>query len=159
TANNAGDDTIDGGGDDDVIVGDVAAFSGGAAFLNGAGNDKLMGGDGNDIIYGDSTDLTEADGGMDTPAGGGGQDIMYGGAGDDTMIGGGGYDTMTGGDGEDTYFWDLDDIEPCMITEGGSGDGSIIFSKDTPNHPEDLYEWTPGFSLWFDGSEHELGFY
>jgi hypothetical protein len=162
-ANNAGDDTIDGGGGDDVIVGDVAAFGGGTAILNGAGDDKLFGGDGNDVIYGDSTDIDEVDGGSDTINGGDGNDIIYGGAGNDEITGGAGYDTMTGGAGENTYKWSLDDIEPCMITEGGSGESEIILSKlytffGHPSSPsEDL--WTQDLQQWFNGSAEGLAFF
>ncbi len=70
-----GNDTVDGGGGDDIIYG-------------GAGNDYLSGGAGWDRIYG-----------------GAGDDVLSGGAGGDKIKGGSGNDILTGGAGKDQFMF------------------------------------------------------
>lgn len=70
----AGDDTIIGLGDDDVIYG-------------GTGNNNLDGANGNDLLVGDR-----------------GNDTLYGGNGDDTLGGKNGADWLFGGDGHDVIY-------------------------------------------------------
>ncbi|UII59792.1 calcium-binding protein [Xanthomonas translucens pv. translucens] len=71
----AGNDTITGGGNDDV----------------------LDGGEDNDTLSGDA--------GADSLLGGVGGDVLNGDAGDDTLIGGAGNDTLNGGAGNDTFVF------------------------------------------------------
>ena len=79
----AGNDSIVGGGGDDVIYGD-------------AGIDTVLGGGGNDIILG-GTDADYLYGGLgnDLLIGGAGSDWLYGEGGDDILIGGNGPSSLT----------------------------------------------------------------
>ncbi len=71
-----GNDTLSGGGGNDIIYGD-------------AGNDTLNGDKGNDVLYG-----------------GFGADMLGGGDGNDVLVGGRGADTLIGGFGNDAYYFD-----------------------------------------------------
>jgi Ca2+-binding RTX toxin-like protein len=79
----AGDDTVDGGGGDDEMLG-----------LDG--NDLLRGGADNDLLDGGNGD--------DNLQGGTGNDTLIGGDDDDQLDGGLGADQMAGGFGDDIYF-------------------------------------------------------
>lgn len=77
----AGNDTVTGGSQADLLMG-------------GAGNDSVGGSGNNDSVYGGA--------GADTLAGGDGDDILLGQNGDgDVLTGGLGNDTLSGGDGDD----------------------------------------------------------
>ncbi|MBG9389182.1 calcium-binding protein [Caenimonas aquaedulcis] len=80
----AGNDTINGGANDDWILG-------------GGGNDVVNAGSGADIVFGAA--------GNDSLGGGGNDDTLVGGGGNDTLNGGAGDDSLTGGAGSDTYFF------------------------------------------------------
>ncbi len=76
---------IDGGGGNDIVIGDGAANK--ADTLNGAGgNDRLYGLTGNDALNG-----------------GAGNDLLVGGDGNDRLTGDGGADVLTGGAGNDIF--------------------------------------------------------
>lgn len=98
-----GDDTIDGGADNDLIFGE-------------GGEDSLIGGTGNDTI----------DGGLgnDTIIAGAGNDSAEGGEGQDLIVGGGDNDVLSGGDDEDTFFITFDDVTSGVLNttvHGGAG--------------------------------------
>lgn len=138
-------DSVDGGGDDDLLVGDIVYsyttlldrdalvldVQGGADDWVMAFCDSLSGGDGNDTLYGDCFDGQ----GSFSPqvwsepeAGRLFADTLDGGAGNDVLVGGLGVDVMTGGAGDDAFRWDLDDLweSPVSgvdrITDFGQGD-------------------------------------
>ncbi|MEM0981414.1 MAG: hypothetical protein AAGH78_14205, partial [Cyanobacteria bacterium P01_H01_bin.58] len=75
-----GDDNLDGGRDDDTLLGG----EGNDRLIGNRGNDNLYGGDGNDILLGGS--------GNDSLQGGEGNDILIAGTGDDILEGGLGAD-------------------------------------------------------------------
>ncbi|MEX0311006.1 MAG: Hint domain-containing protein [Tateyamaria sp.] len=98
----AGNDTIEGGGGQDVIFGQ----GGDDSLSGGQGDDDIDGGEGNDVL----------DGGQ-------GQDELIGGAGNDTLTGGTGDDTLLGGAGEDLITLGPDNDQ----AEGGTGSDRFIF--------------------------------
>lgn len=98
--------SLDGGGDDDVILSPDSDNS----LTAGTGNDVIGGSEGNDTLSGQE--------GNDIVAGLGGSDDLRGGKGNDTLTGGGvsfmedrlyvtvddtGIDTLTGGKGDDLF--------------------------------------------------------
>lgn len=110
----AGDDTIHGGGGHDEIDGQagndlIDGGDGGDSIHGSDGGDRIDGGSGDDVLFGDGGDDTIHGGdGNDTITGNGlpadqGHDLLYGDAGDDTLIGGPGTAEMHGGTGDDTY--------------------------------------------------------
>ncbi|WP_281172851.1 calcium-binding protein [Roseicyclus elongatus] len=130
-----GNDTLIGGGGDDLVRYDRDANYGGTAGVNvnlatgvaidGFGDTDSLSGfvdvratESNDTIIGDGNDnKLEGFGGSDSIEGGDGNDELIGGNGNDTLRGGDGDDTIAdargndvldGGDGIDTYFRDLD---------------------------------------------------
>lgn len=98
---NSGDNTLYGGGGDDVINGNN-------------GNDTIYGGSGNDHLNGNNH--------VDTLYGGSGSDTIQGGNDNDTIIGGYGADTLSGNGGNDTfrYLSNLDTGD--SITDFALGD-------------------------------------
>jgi len=101
TAPIVSNDSIDGTGGDDLLLGDVGNNIlnglGGNDLLDGdAGNDKLNGGDGNDLLNGGA--------GNDVLSGGKGTDLLSGGAGKDSLTGGAGNDVLAGGSGADIFI-------------------------------------------------------
>lgn len=92
-------DTLSGGGQDDLINGldgnDVLDGGNGNDTINGdAGNDQLFGGGGTDTLNGST--------GNDSLYGGSSSDFLSGGADNDLLNGGSSGDTLSGGDGIDT---------------------------------------------------------
>ena len=94
---------IDGGADDDVLLGEdgndgILGGSGDLATdpLGSRGDDIISGGAGNDWLSGQD--------GHDTILGGIGTDKLFGGNGDDILSGENGVDTLTGDAGTDTLF-------------------------------------------------------
>ena len=85
------DNTIKGGGGDDMIYGGPSP-KGATGDGDDTNVDTLMGEDGNDMIFG-----------------GAGDDTLDGGAGNDTLVGGGGADTYYGGAGSDMIHADKAD--------------------------------------------------
>jgi len=100
-AGGTGDNTLYGGGGDDVINGNN-------------GNDTIYGGSGNDQLNGNNH--------VDTLYGGSGNDTVQGSGDPDTITGGYGADTLTGGSGNDTfrYLSNLDTGD--TITDFAAGD-------------------------------------
>ncbi len=95
-----GADTLDGGGETDLLLGD-------------AGADALRGGDDADLLFGEGdADLLE---------GGDGADTLDGGAGNDTLDGGAGADALFGGAGDDLFVLDG---AGDLAFEGANGGGS-----------------------------------
>jgi Ca2+-binding RTX toxin-like protein len=94
----AGNDTINGGKRDDVLLGGIGndwinAGEGANQVWGNSGNDRIVTGKGNDIVHGGD--------GMDHIMGGRGDDTLTGGGGDDTILGEWGSDFIDGGDGDD----------------------------------------------------------
>ena len=97
-AGHLGNDTINGGGADDVLRGDLnirgsqVDLGGDDIIYGGAGNDRIGGKGGNDQLFGDAGD--------DMIWGDDGDDILRGGLGNDTLTG----DDFSGGQGSDTFI-------------------------------------------------------
>ena len=108
--------TIMGGGGDDMIYGGPSPM-GGTGDGDDTNADTLMGGGGSDKIYGGV--------GADTLHGDG---AMHGPGGNDTLVGGGGADTYYGGAGSDMIYADADDatINGWVMTPPAADD------PDTP---------------------------
>ncbi|WP_317615881.1 retention module-containing protein [Pectobacterium peruviense] len=156
----AGNDTISGTYNDDVLFGDVVSFpnidgSGIAALQNYIGKQlgmqtgvpttkdmhnyiashsaefDLSSKGGNDILNGgDGDDILFGQGGNDTLYGGAGNDLLYGGSGDDILIGGAGSDTLIGGAGADTFKWQAGDIGNDVIKDFNAKEGDRIDLTD-----------------------------
>lgn len=113
-----GNDTLLGGGSDDIIKGEFDGAAGDGA----EGDDWIEGGAGNDTLYGDGADGGE--GGADTIVGGSGNNLIWGDGGDgaegrsDSLIGGPGNDTILGHTGSD------------FIDGGGAGANFLIGGRD-----------------------------
>jgi serralysin len=117
----------DGGGGDDILIGNAAAN----LLIGGAGRDRMLGGAGNDVYWVDNagdTIVESASGGtadlvraslsytlpdhverlvLTGPARATGNDaanLLMGSTGSDTLVGGGGDDTLVGGAGADDLF-------------------------------------------------------
>ena len=101
-----GPDEIVGGNDNDTIRGDLNPTGGKSG---DHGNDQLYGNDGNDTVFGE--------GGVDTLEGGNNNDTMDGGPDGDNVVGGDGDDTLHGGDGND-------DVNGGTGTDGIFGDNN-----------------------------------
>ena len=121
----AGQDTIQGGDNSDIIVGDGPDAAPGAIHCPSPaseagtdGGDNLGGGPGNDTIYGD--------GGGDTIVGEDGNDTVNAGSGDDNVQGGAGADNLSGGDGADTISGgpEVDPLSAQNVHNCNDGDAS-----------------------------------
>ena len=139
-----GNDTLDGGAGDDVLLGGV----GDDTLTGGAGADQLLGGVGDDLLYVDAADtVVEGGSGVDTVRVQGAVgvvldlaeaevEIVYGGAGGDrllstggvsvTMDGGAGDDILLGGSGDDTLRGGVG----SDVLDGGSGDDCLIMDGE-----------------------------
>ncbi|MEZ5303792.1 MAG: SdrD B-like domain-containing protein [Verrucomicrobiales bacterium] len=115
------DDTIDGGGDDDIILGDSGnipgALDAGAMSLSDI---EDAGGQGKDVIYGRS-----------------GLDFIFGGLDDDIIGGNDGTNIVLGGFGDDRIDAEIDD----QTLDGGHGKDAVI---STYNGHFELEEFAPG---------------
>ena len=94
----AGNDSIRGSSDDDVLDG----RAGHDIIMGGAGADTIIGGDGNNHLYGQSPN--GGTDGADSITGGSGMDYIQGNAGNDTLDGGAGPDRINGGANDDLIF-------------------------------------------------------
>ena len=111
-----GNDTINGGGRNDILQGGAGNDS-----VNGAGgNDTISGGTGNDTLNGGA--------GNDRIQGGPGNDSINGEAGDDTLTGGPGRDTISGGVGNDTV--DTRDGVADLVNCGAGRDIALVDGRD-----------------------------
>ena len=110
----AGDDTVVGGLNNDLIYGKD-------------GKDEIDANDGKDTVYGGIKDDTIRGGnGLDFLFGENGNDEIHGDAGDDRINGGTGADIMYGGLGDD-IFW-VDDVGDRVIENVGEGRDTVITS-------------------------------
>jgi len=122
-----GNDYVDAGGDDDIVLGDAGkdTLNGGDGndYLDGGvGDDKLWGDNGNDYLDGgDGNDSLRGGGQDDTLLGGGGSDQLQGGIGDDSLDGGTENDLLSGDDGNDTLLGGASDDE----LQGNAGNDSL----------------------------------
>lgn len=120
------------GGDDSIIIGDVAAP---AMIRGGGGDDTVTAGLGNDTIYGGSGhDLISANAGHDLVLGGVGNDSILAQHGNDTVSGGGGKDTVHGGSGHDLLTGEAGDdtIKAGTgndVVHGGEGNDSLAAGR------------------------------
>jgi len=123
----AGNDTLEGGVDDDTLVGLAGndRLSGGLG-----GNDSLDGGEGNDELFGGAgNDTLVAGGGVNVGSmpgynalwGEGGDDSLMGGSANDNLQGGPGSDTLRGGEGDDQLSGG-DDGGADLLDAGGGND-------------------------------------
>ena len=113
------DNTIDGGGGNDVI-------------WSKWGNDVVSGGEGNDWIWsGHGDDTVDGDAGRDFIFAGSGRDVVDGGAGDDFVKGGRGDDVLDGGAGNDRVY-------------GGCGDDGAAYTVSENLGSRDYYNGGAG---------------
>ncbi|SLN56779.1 Hemolysin, plasmid [Roseivivax jejudonensis] len=122
----AGDDTLGGRENDDVLLGGA----GDDEIAASDGNDFVFGGDGNDSIGGGlGNDQLEGEAGNDTLGGGFGDDYAEGGLGNDVLALGAGNDTAVGGEGDDT----AGGSQGTDLVFGGVGNDSLGggFGQDT----------------------------
>ncbi|MEO0843624.1 MAG: calcium-binding protein, partial [Cyanobacteria bacterium J06643_5] len=149
---NEGNDTINGGNGNDVILADrgndrVNGDNGIDIIIGGADNDIINGGEGNDIISGDyivpqgfSIPTDEEDFAIDL--GVEGNDTISGGAGDDVILGDGGDDDISGDQGVDVIIGGADND----IINGGEGNDIITGDYIIPQ----------GFSVPTDEEDFEI---
>ena len=116
TAEEDGEDYIDGGEGDDNLVGD-------------SGIDTIYGGGGQDFIFGDSTLTPVALQAGDIIDAGDGDDQVNGNGGDDTLLGGRGSDHVWGEDGDDYIDLGLDHEDMFNLASGGEGNDFIVGSS------------------------------
>jgi Ca2+-binding RTX toxin-like protein len=96
-----GNDTINGSGDSELILGNegediLGGFAGNDSVFGGKGRDALSGAEGNDCLSGGlDADLLTGEAGDDILFGGRGDDILDGTDGDNTMVGGLGRDLLS----------------------------------------------------------------
>ncbi len=79
-----GDDALDGGRDDDILIGDVATLAADGETVVACGDDSIAGGAGNDVLMGDAESASV---GGELSRIVAGNDILDGGAGDDLIVG------------------------------------------------------------------------
>ncbi|MCW7541648.1 hypothetical protein OOT46_28005 [Aquabacterium sp. A7-Y] len=113
---NALDNRINGGPDDNLLVG----LDGNDSLHGNTASDTLLGGRGDDNLRGDwGNDSLHGDEGNDLLNGSFGRDLMYGGSGDDRLHGEHEQDVLDGGDGDDILFAAQDASKDLLI--GGAG--------------------------------------
>ncbi|MES2985202.1 MAG: hypothetical protein V4735_08460 [Pseudomonadota bacterium] len=127
----AGNDVIDGGAGDDLVVGDDLLVGGNDLLSGGDGNDTVQGEGGDDTIYGgNGNDLISGGTGHDSISAGAGNDTVYGSsdgssvmgdAGDDFLLGGVSDDLLVGGDGADQLFG----AQGNDTLDGGDGNDAL----------------------------------
>ena len=149
----AGNDTINGGDDQDFLYGNS-----GDDTLNGDdGNDSLFGGFGNDALFGgEGADTLSGEEGVDVIFGGAGDDNISGGIGDDTINGDAGRDSIFAGEGNDQINGgsDVDFIFGGAgndVIDGGTGndqlrgqDGSDVFVFNLGNGNDIVHDFIQG---------------
>ncbi|MDG2305282.1 MAG: C2 family cysteine protease [Candidatus Binatia bacterium] len=134
---NNGDDSLSGGGADDLLVGGYGQDS----LYGNAGDDTILGSGGSDYLDGGSgADLVRGHGGQDYMRGGKGADRLEGGSGGDTMFGDAGADHLYGGDGNDKIY-------------GNSGMDTIVSIQGGHDVVNGGAQWD---SVWVDSSDSLL---
>ena len=120
----------------DVLAGDMRDNT----IWGGGGDDMIYGGPspmGSDLT---NADMLHGEGGADSIYGGAGGDTLDGGMGDDTLVGGAGDDTYYGGAGSDMIYADADDttINGWVMTpptEDGTPTGTPILETAEGGDP------------------------
>ncbi|WP_454630035.1 calcium-binding protein [Bradyrhizobium cenepequi] len=135
----SGDDTVYGGGGNDLITGG----HGDSSLFGGAGNDSIYGGSGNDTLDGGSgNDYLRAGTGAQSLVGGDGNDLLRDfTSGHSTLSGGSGNDTLVGvqgdvlqGDGGNDQLWLYGGAAGANSTlQGGNGNDSFHVQTHTGN--------------------------
>lgn len=161
TTTGTGNDYIDGGDDNDVIVsgdgtyldtsGNSRGITDGDEIYGGKGNDTITSGTGYDYIEGnDGDDKITSGSGNDTIDGGRGKDTIVAGDGDDTIYGGKGSDTIDGGKGADLIYL-------SKSTEGGTasgkGDDKVTGGEGSDTFVIDHVSWSKKISIDGEGGK------
>ncbi len=153
TLDSVGDDVIDGGSGDDIILGDsvftdTLADDQGLDSADGAGwsvFDRLENGEGADAswsredtveyIKNNHEELSQEstnsagngrNGGDDILRGGDGDDVIYGQEGNDVLYGGAGNDILTGGSGADTFVMEAVKQGVDVIRDFSAEEGDVL---------------------------------
>jgi len=127
----AGNDTLEGNSESDVIFGDtpsVEDLQGAQTVLRAAwdrANGEYLLNDSAEDAQGD-TDAVAPNDGDDTLNGGDGDDIIYGQGGDDVLYGGQGNDLLHGGSGADTFIQDAIGLGVDVIRDFGAEEGDVL---------------------------------
>lgn len=157
----AGDDSMTGSVDDDLIVGDIFnVLSAGSTTNIVFGDDDIQGGGGNDHLYGDYISnlagvISPDDGGNDILNGGDGHDSIYGQGGDDWVIGGDGNNYIDGGNGNDiAVYWLAGGAVTVDLTMSGVYQNTIGAGNDNLNSVEGLLGSLFSDTLTGDGSDN-----
>ncbi|MCX5508149.1 retention module-containing protein [Pseudomonas sp. BJa3] len=146
-----GNDTVDGGGGNDILFGDLITFDGIASAgvhaiqdyvadkLNmpvNAVNTETM----HNFITEHSAEFNVSgrNDGADTLLGGAGQDIIFGQGGDDHIEGGKGDDVLIGGKGADTFVWRAGDEGNDVIRDFNVQEGDRLDLRDLLQSEEDI---------------------
>ncbi|NJK39883.1 MAG: hypothetical protein HC835_16975 [Oscillatoriales cyanobacterium RM2_1_1] len=121
-----GNDTVQGVGDAELIIGNQGSDS----LLGGAGNDTLFGGKDGDRLDGqDGNDLLFGNLGQDIVRGGAGNDTLFGGQENDSLVGDGGNDILYGDLGADTLTGGLG-ADVFSVRNNGQGSDVITDFQD-----------------------------
>lgn len=135
-----GDDTINAGSGNDLLLGE----DGNDEINAGGGNDLLNGGKGNDVLNGnDANDVLRGGAGTDMLSGGEGDDLLqgqaghgdllYGNGGNDTLSGGTGSDSASGGDGDDVLQWSDGEGNDVLNGDDGNDTLTVVGSNSSNN--------------------------
>jgi hypothetical protein len=134
---NPGQETLNGGNDDNFIMGrsineSINGLAGNDIVFGMGGDDNIDGGADNDLVFGnEGSDFLGGGTGNDTIYAGKDNDAVFGTEGDDYLRGDMGNDLVAGGDGNDSIFGGKDDD----ILLGEEGDDYILgdLGNDTIN--------------------------
>lgn len=137
-----GNDSIDGGAQRDIILGDngndtIFGGHGNDVARGGNGHDSMDGGIGNDRLFGglSGDDSLLGGEGRDLLRAGNQNDLLDGGADNDTMIAGAGIDTLIGGAGDDVMTGAFNADRFVFADDHGN---DTVTDFDANNNPEKI---------------------
>lgn len=146
-----GNDTVDGGGGNDILFGDLITFDGiasaGVHAIQAYVADKLsmpVNTVDTETMHNFITEhsaefnVSGSNDGADTLLGGAGQDIIFGQGGDDHIEGGKGEDVLIGGKGADTFVWRAGDEGKDVIRDFNVQEGDRLDLRDLLQSEEDI---------------------
>lgn len=146
-----GNDTVNGGGGNDILFGDLISFDGiasaGVHAIQAYVADKLsmtVNAVNTETMHNFITEhsaefnVSGSNDGADTLLGGAGQDIIFGQGGDDHIEGGKGNDVMIGGKGADTFMWRVGDQGKDVIRDFNVREGDRLDLRDLLQSEEDI---------------------